>query len=165
MTELVIKYGKDLEAEIIRYALTQLERYKRIGAWVTLPEGVTAENTDEVVEREFKIDDYRSAEKELRTDFDLIKDEFCRRLEAKTGGKVPETLNVNLTKYGCGGSYWFPNNIEINLNGKTYVSCLKHELTHLLVEDYVRREGLSDDQKEALVEGICKEVDVGNDLK
>lgn len=71
------------------------------------------------------------------------------------GLRLPNEVDVVLTKYGTGGSYELPNKIILNITSDYNDPCITfvHELVHLLVEEpIVKKYNLSHWQKEGLVD-------------
>lgn len=148
---LKIKYSQEFEVTRIKQTLAKLEWYKEHGIRLNLPEGISEDNIQEIIERDFKYNEYKHAEEELLEDFNHIPKSFFSMLEKRTGKKVPADLEVFLTKYGCGGSYKLPNTIIINITagkkGHGLAYGLKHELIHLMVEEDVQKRKLNQEKK------------------
>jgi len=86
---------------------------------------------------------------------------------------LPQTISVHVTVYGTGGSYHPRGQHPLAANGDAisvmdplvaqsrnisvnFIGNVVHEITHLLIEEpVVRRFGLSDEEKEALVDKLC----------
>ena len=155
-----IKYGKIFDINRIKFTLSKLNWYNKHKIRVILPSDISESNVEKFVEEEFDAKQYKTIEKELFNEFKKISDGFFSNLERISKNKLPENIEVFLTKYGCGGSYHLPNRVIINIDysKKNPIYCLKHELIHLMVEEEVRRRGLSQEEKENLVEGIFKEL-------
>lgn len=159
MTHLIIKYAKNFEVFRIKNTLDKLDWYNKHKYHVFLPEKINKEkdNLLELVEKEFEEKIYDKSKKELLQKFNQ---KICKEIENKTGKKLPDKIIVLLTRYGVGGSYFLPDKVVINIRPgfkHDILYCLKHEMIHLLIEDEVQSEDLTQEEKEAWVDKLMGE--------
>lgn len=69
-------------------------------------------------------------------------------------------ITIRLTQYGCSGFYWpQTNEIFINVNYKgDIIKLIKHEIIHLLIEDFINKNHISQKAKEKLVDALCGKI-------
>jgi len=133
-----------------------MDWYQKNNYFPLIPEGVTIDNLNEIVNRDFNEEEYRFFKEQILKEFDLG---LFEKLEKQTGKKFPEEIIVYLTSYGMAGSYNLPNIIVLNFKKtKDLLNCLKHELIHILIEDEVQKRGLSQKEKEAWVKELMDKV-------
>ncbi|MHB0977875.1 MAG: hypothetical protein ACYC1K_00485 [Minisyncoccota bacterium] len=162
---LVIKYSIESEADRIGGTLDKYNWFKENKYRVNLPEsikdkaekGETVEHSEilEVLNREYKEDVYSNAEKILITEFSKIKQSFEENLK-KLNGPIFESYNLSITKYGVGGSYRTPNNIQVNIDYGKEISwkTIAHEIVHLTIEDWIKEFKIDHWSKERIVDLI-----------
>lgn len=163
MVKLKIQFGKKQEVQRILATLPKMDWYKAHNVFVLLPAGINKENASEIVEKEFNEGEYLAIARELEIDFNKLPKGFFSNLEQRAGKKLPESLTVMLTKYGCGGSYnadtnWIIINFKSGKKEHRPIYCLKHEFIHIMLEDEVQRKKLSQEEKEDLVNGVYDEI-------
>lgn len=71
-----------------------------------------------------------------------------------------ETFLIYLTKFGVWGSYKMPNVIYVNIQRPTIdiLNTILHEFAHLKVEGRVKKEKLSQEEKEKLADEYLKNI-------
>ena len=155
MVKLIIKYGKKFEMQRIMFTLSKLKWYNAEGYKLKLPKipsSSSEEEIEEAIEKEFSEEDFQKAKDRLEKDWKQIKTNFIKKIKEITGKFPPKIINVFLTKYGTGGSYYTPNKIVINAPYKNLIEVLKHEILHLLLEEEVRKRKFSQKDKEKFID-------------
>jgi Zn-dependent peptidase ImmA (M78 family) len=114
--------------------------FKTISYRLTFPEGFDLESTDFT-----KLEEQIKLEMEPQK-ISIVKNKTTKKWEQNEKNilafinsipyQSPERLNIILTKYGVGGSYWFPNKVVINIiNARPdKFETVIHELVHLIIE-------------------------------
>lgn len=163
--ELDFRYSPELEVDRIGYTLDKYKWYTENGYRVNLPESlkesagrgeyVEDKEITEAVEKQFDSSEYSNAAKLLESEFRRIEENFIEKLEI-LGGPIHGTYIISLTKYGAGGSYGLPNNIQININYGDAISwvTLAHEIVHLAIEEWIKKYGVEHWVKERVVDLI-----------
>lgn len=155
MVKLVIRYGKKFEMQRIMFTLSKLKWYNAEGYKPKLPKISDSPSEEEIkkaIEKEFSEEDFQKAKKKLEIDWKQIKINFIKKTKEITGKSPPRIINVFLTKYGTGGSYYAPNKIIINSSYKNLIEVLKHEILHLLLEEEVKKRKFSQKDKEKFID-------------
>lgn len=81
-------------------------------------------------------------------------DSACSKLDSLFDVRK-DSLNVTLSRYGSGGSYWLPtNSIFINVHNIHPVKTVFHELVHLYVQPFIDEFNISHWKKERVVDLI-----------
>lgn len=156
MSKLNIYYSQDFEIERIRKTILKMDWYKKHNYYPIVPLGARLDNLNEIVKKEFIEKEYLLTKERLLKEFDK---KLIKELEKQIKRKLPKKIVIYLTKYGMAGSYNLPNKVIINFKKtKNLINCLKHELIHLLIEEEVQKKGLSQEEKEKLVEEIMFKV-------
>lgn len=155
---LEFKYGKKFESNRLKFTLAKLDWYKKFGYIPYIPEEIkNGGDIEEYLEKKYNKKDYLIKIEEIKKEIEKI-DKFIENLEEKTNKKTPKKIEVLLTKYGVGGSYNLPNRIILNISGnqinKPLVEVLKHEIIHLVMEEYVLTKKLGHKEKEKLIRDI-----------
>ncbi len=150
-------YSPEIEISRIKYTLKKADWYKDKGINVFIPEKFS----EEKVKSEFDDEEYVIAKNKLQKEFEEIKDDFLKSLVSHFS-KLPNEIKCHLTKYGTGGSYELPNkiiiNIKVNQLKKPLIEIMKHEILHLLSEDYVKKNNLTHKEKEDYVNSLSKKI-------
>jgi hypothetical protein len=147
--DLIIDFSKETEAKRIRYTLDRLDWFKKERYKVNLPKKIrqivdrglipTNEEILEIVSLEFDQEEYTSKAQELLREWRDKKDEFLQKLTT-LGLPLQSEYRLLFTKYGVGGSYGLPNNIQINFdypNAKSTITTVLHEIIHLTIENLI----------------------------
>lgn len=162
---LIFRYSIEAEVERITYTLGKYNWYKENKYRINLPESIKEKaEKGEVVEhieileilgREYNQNTYLEAEQILVSEFSKIKEGFEENLK-KLNGPVFESYDVSITKYGVGGSYRTPNNIQVNIDYGKNISwkTIAHEIVHLTIEDWIREYKIDHWSKERIVDLI-----------
>ncbi len=160
-----IKVIHSRETEIDRITQTLKKRgwYREHGYFENLyfPKGIDRnqetipeETIRKAVEQEYDSTLYKKAEEELLKAWGEVGD-FVTKTFQESNFFPCVSYDIQLTRYGTGGSYTLPNTIVLNLEkSPNLFATVLHEMVHLALEERVQKEGLSQTQKESLVEDI-----------
>lgn len=166
--KLNIKYSLEDEVVRVRESLKKSEWYRENGyaGVVCLPGGLTLADfavipkEDEFLEKlkdEYSEGIYKETQGSTQEAWADISHIWAQR-----GGLpsivpfIPE-YNVQLTRYGTGGSYSLPNTIIVNIRTKTIKQIPKtifHEIIHLAIEPHIKHYSIKQWEKERLVDLI-----------
>lgn len=88
-----------------------------------------------------------------------IKNYWIKNIEQKFFDNIVDLLKIKslkeyevyLTQYGCGGSYWPPDKVIVNIN-LMRVYTIAHEIVHLMIEYLIRKHKISHWHKERMVD-------------
>ncbi|MBI5742691.1 MAG: hypothetical protein HZA25_02545, partial [Candidatus Niyogibacteria bacterium] len=107
-----------------------------------------------IVITEFKKEEYEEKSQELKKGWVGVGEDFLKKLET-LGLPLEREYEVLFTKYGVGGSYGLPNNIQINFAyTRDILSITLHEIIHLTVEELIKKYDIDHWTKERLVDLI-----------
>ncbi len=164
--DLKINFSKEAEEARIRYTLKKLGWFKERGYKINLPSGVkdivdhggtpTDEEISRVVNTEFDPVVYEEKINDLKQKWEEEKEDFLLKL-ATLGLPIQTEYKISFTKYGVGGSYGLPNNIQINFdysNARDTLAITFHEMVHLTIEDLIQEFNIDHWTKERLVDLI-----------
>jgi len=159
--KLIIKYGKRFEINRIKSTIKKLEWYKAHNYKPILPKAMaTEEEIISSINKEFNEKEFENAKDNLLKDYAGIKKAFAQKLKDFFKIKIPSEIEIMLTKYGMGGSYNLPNIIILNIQSKKQlIDIFKHEILHLFLEEDVNKRGLSQEEKERLIEETERKFD------
>lgn len=160
-----IAYSKDLEIERLANTQERIGWYKKNGYNVnrfSLPKALPFEKFEvadraelaKAVDDDFSDASYEPHVATIKNTLPKYADELSRFLSS-LGFSPIDTLNVRLTKYGIGGSYYVPNDVVINVSfcyGMGLVRTILHETIHLHIQHLIDRYGVGQWDKEALVD-------------
>jgi hypothetical protein len=107
----------------------------------------------EAVSAEFDEKFYADEVAKIKNDWDRIKEKFFENLKT-LGQPLQEKYYVCITKYGVGGSYGWPSDIQLNINQNRRDSAAKtlaHEIVHLTIESLIKQYNIEHWTKERLV--------------
>jgi hypothetical protein len=156
-----INFIYDIESELYRVgdAFRRKSHFLKYNYIVRLPEGFSLEDTNldnlkPKIEKEINNPLVDDAKVDISSSWDKYQSEIIRLLDL-IGGQIPDEINVVLTKYGVGGSYWPPQKVIINVNYKKFFENFVHELMHCCIEEPIIKEyRLGHQQKEGVVDWI-----------
>ncbi|MCX6714169.1 MAG: hypothetical protein NTV48_03660 [Candidatus Vogelbacteria bacterium] len=153
MIDLNIHFSKDFEAYRVKTCLEKLDWYKAQGYRVDLPQIGVDEGYQE--------EDFLVYDNLIKDEWPKYRDKLYQALISFNGGEVREIYNINLTKYGVGGSYSYPNTIINNIsqhNKDNIVSTIIHEIIHLTIDQLIRKYEIEHWQKERIVDLISLKI-------
>jgi len=110
-----------------------------------------------LAEEEYEHREYEDVENKIKKQWD----KYSRHVEnyfKKTFLIPEEHYIVRLTKYGVGGSYWFPNRVILNFKRKDINGCVRtifHEIIHLSIQSFVEKYKIEHWAKERIVDLVC----------
>jgi len=151
MIILNIRFSKDFEARRVKTCLEKLDWYKAQGYHVDLPKiGI---------DEEYREEDFLVFDNLIKDEWPKYEDKLSQTLASLRGGEVQENYNINLTKYGVGGSYSLPNTVIINISQQNNViSTVMHEIIHLTIDKLIRKYKIEHWQKERIVNLISLKI-------
>ncbi|MFC1802220.1 hypothetical protein ACFLY7_02150 [Patescibacteria group bacterium] len=156
--KLNIKFGIEIEKRRVNYTLSKLDWYINNGYKPHLPQGIDKNSDDKKIEeqiiKEYNKTDYENTSKKLETDFLIIKDNLYQVLKNIFGENIPIIYDLNLIKYGVGGSYYPPDKIIFNINNERGIKTIVHEMIHLMIEDDIQKYEIGHFEKERIVDLI-----------
>jgi len=116
-------------------------------------ESVTDEDIRIATEKEYSPERYKEKADEINKAWKLESENFFRKLKS-LGRPLPAKYYIHLTRYGVGGSYGFPEDIQLNIN-KNFrggiLGTIFHEMVHLAIEDLIKLHHIPHWTKERLV--------------
>lgn len=149
MIKLNIHFSKEFENYRIENCLKKIDWYKEQGYKLNLPE------TD--VDQEYREEDFLAFSNLIQKNWAIYEKKLHDLLANLKGSEIQETYNLNLTKYGVGGSYSLPNTIIVNIsqtNKDIFIPTIIHEIIHLSIEKLITKYKIEHWQKERLVDLI-----------
>lgn len=151
-----IKYSIKLEKQRIKNTIKKLSWYEKLGYLPRFPKNINpkTDNLKKVYAAlldEYAEKDYKSATAEINKKFSKIENIFYGKLHNACGKRIKRNFKLILTKYGVGGSYKLPNKIILNINSKSKINTILHEITHLAIEPYIQKYQIQQNEKERIV--------------
>lgn len=159
-----VQYSVDNEVSRIRRTIDKYSWFIENGYKPRLPQAIKdrLENGDDIsddeiksaTEGEYQNEMYQAKANEIRGAWEIESGYFLEKLKT-LGRPMVEQYTVFLTKYGTGGSYGYPNLVQLNLNntsnrGVLYVTF--HEMVHLTIQDLIEKYKIPHWTKERLVD-------------
>lgn len=162
-----IKYSKKLEEQRIEKTLKKLSWYDKLGYRPRFPENInprkdSLKKIKNVFENEFDAKDYEKIKKEILKKFSKVEKSSYTKLKKLCGKNTKKEYEIILTKYGVNGSYSLPNKIILNINAKSKINTILHEIAHLMIETYIKKYKVEQNQKERIVDLILKGISLSN---
>jgi len=164
-----ILYSKKLEEQRIEKTLKKLPWYDRLGYTPRFPKNINPKidsfkKINSALKNEYNEKDYKDAKNEILKKISIIEKDFISKLENICGKKAKKEYKLILTKYGVGGSYCLPNQIILNINSKSKINTILHEITHLTIEVYIQKYKVEQNQKERIIDLILtsKQISLNN---
>lgn len=116
-------------------------------------ENITNDDIKIAVEKEYQPEVYQKKTDEINEAWKIEPESFLEKLKSLSR-PLPEMYYICLTRYGVGGSYGFPEDIQLNIN-KSFESgilhTIFHEIVHLTIEDLIQLHNIPHWTKERLV--------------
>lgn len=160
-------YSDTFDEERIKNTLQKYQWFKEQRYRINLPEKIKAamergevvgdEDVARAVEENALLAQYQEAVEHIQHELAPMLEKFSSNLET-LGGEVQPSYDVYLTKYGVGGSYFWPNKVVLNIDygrinsWKTVI----HEIVHLSIEDKIQAYKIPHWVKERLVDLIIR---------
>jgi hypothetical protein len=165
--KLNILYSQELEVERIINTIKRLDWYKANGYTVQLPESldvsditnITPELVRVAISKDYNKQNYLVSQKYIEDHWGSIRDEFLKNVK-NTSLLLQESYDIQLTRYGVGGSYHMPNKIIINIQRMFEFGLLKtiaHESVHLSIQPMVEKYNIKQWHKERVVDLLLQE--------
>lgn len=157
---LTIQYSIKLEKQRLKNTVDKLPWYKKFGYAPRFPQSINpdVDNLEKMyaaLETEYNERDYKQHAIKLSAEYSKIEDDFFEKLKQICGKKIKRKFRLILTKYGVGGSYSLPNKIIYNVGMKSSsINTILHEITHLIIEPYVKKYQIQQNEKERIVDLI-----------
>lgn len=157
---LSIIYSEELERKRIKKTLEKLPWYYKLGYSPRFPKSIDPRNDNLekiflALKNEYKEEDYRKSANEIIKTFSEIENSFFEKLQVICGKKIKRKFKLVLTKYDVGGSYSMPNRIIYNFEMKSSsISTILHEIVHLVIEKYIQKYQIQQNEKERIVDLI-----------
>lgn len=160
--KLNIIYSKEFEVERIVNTLKKIDWYKANGYTIQLPASLDVSNITtlskeiifESVEKEYFEQNYINSKKYIEDNWSNIGIELLKNIK-ETSLVLQDCYNIQLTRYGVGGSYHLPNSIIINIQRMFEFGLLKtiaHESVHLSIQKLVEKYNVKHWYKERIVD-------------
>jgi hypothetical protein len=162
--ELEIVFSKENEVARIKNTINGLDWYKGKGYRINLPSKINElikqgkiladEEILNIVSKEFNSKQYEEKKRELELKFQEKKDGFEKNL-ATLGLPLQPVYRILLTKYGVGGSYYFPDTVLVNFdypNVRDILTNTLHEIIHLTIEEVIQKYKIEHWAKERIVD-------------
>lgn len=120
-------------------------------------ENISEEDILKAISSEFDKDEYVRKVSEIEKGWQNIQEKFFEDLKT-LGLPLQEEYFVSATKYGTGGSYGWPNDIQLNLEqSRALELTLAHEIVHLTIDHLIKEFNIEQWTKERLVDLIMCE--------
>lgn len=166
MIKLDFIYNEREDTERILYTIGKWDFYQQHYnvSWIKLPEKIDRTKIREysekeildIVEEEYSINSiniYRKIEQEILDNWPKVAEKI-EKVSTETNIVFPSELEIQLTCYGMGGSYWLPNKIVLLATKLSPTAIIVHELIHLVIEEWIQKYAIVQAQKERLVD-LC----------
>jgi hypothetical protein len=164
MIKLDFIYGEKEDVERILYTISKWDFYEQYYdvSWIQLPKKlnklkIKEYSKDEIIDfvKEEYLNNstkiYKKVEQEILSNWQKISEKI-EKISIETNLNFPSELEIQLTRYGMGGTYWLPKKI-ILLATKFYpITTIVHELIHLAIEDWIQKYTVGQAQKERIVD-------------
>lgn len=155
-----IKYSIKFEKQRIKKTIDKSLWYEKLGYRPRFPKNINPKADDIkiiylAIENEYMEQDYKKVAAEIKKEYAKIESDFFTKLQAIFGIRIKRHFTIILTKYGVGGSYLLPNKIIYNFKMKSSsIYTILHEITHLIIEPYIKKYSIQQNEKERIVDLI-----------
>lgn len=154
-----IKYGLELEEQRLKNTLDRYLWYKKMGYNPRFPADIIPKSSNHAkiysaLKNEYDEKIYQKTATEIIKKFSIKEKKFYSNLQTIFGKKIRSNYSVILTQYGVSGSYSLPNKIILNINSKSKIHTIFHEIVHLIIEPYIQKYTIEQNQKERIVDLI-----------
>ena len=165
--KLNILYSQELEVERIINTIKRLDWYKANGYTVQLPESLDVSDITNIspelirvaISKDYNEQNYLVSQKYIEDHWGSVSDEFSKNIK-NTSLLLQDAYDIQLTRYGVGGSYHTPNKIIINIQRMFEFGLLKtiaHENVHLSIQSMVEKYNIKQWPKERVVDLLLQE--------
>lgn len=164
MIKLDFIYSEKEDVGRILYTISKWDFYQQYydSGWIKLPaklektkikeysnDEITDSVKEEYLNKSTKI--YKKVEQEILDNWQKVSEKI-ENVSAGTNLKFPSELEIQLTCYGIGGSYWLPKKIILMATKFYPLATIVHELIHLAIEDWIKKYQVGQTQKERIVD-------------
>jgi hypothetical protein len=158
-----VSHSVEDELNRIKYTLEKLAWFEQQGYILTFPKNFdknktySEEELSSVVEKDFENEKYVTRAHEILSEFEKLSSSFFDKATA-FGLRLQPEYNLALTRYGVGGSYGLPNNMQVNFEYPQYskleniMHTVFHEIIHLSIEEWIQEYHIEHWTKERLVD-------------
>jgi len=159
-----VRYSVTDEVSRVRRTIDKYPWFKENGYRPTLPQEikdrlesggeVSDDDIRSVVENEYQDDVYLGRANKLREEWEMASEDFLGKLKT-LGRPLVKEYKISITRYGTGGSYGYPNSIQLNVGGHSKLDALQvsfHEMVHLAIQDLIEKYNIPHWTKERLVD-------------
>lgn len=159
-----LKINYSLESEVLRVqdALERIDWFKEKGYKLRLPGSLSLDYSDfknpeyikKAVADEYGEENYKEEEKYILDNLSKI-NTILEKFFTLSSIKPQNSYEINLTKYGVGGSYHLPHKIIANIQvlGKMkLVRTIIHEIMHLSTEKWIQEHNIGHWEKERIID-------------
>jgi len=159
--EVVFDFSVDDEIGRVKYTTKKNDWYKENGYIPKYPNAieqklesngdVTEADIEKAVSDEFDKEEYDQEAAPICENWYEIETTFFKNLKT-LNLPTQDRYHICLTKYGVGGSYGYPNEIQLNLGRKEKAHItIAHEIVHLTIEPLIKKYNIEHWTKERLV--------------
>jgi len=155
-------HSVEKEVERVKSTIKKLDWYKEHGYKVRLPEGLTSESSEkeirEAVASEYDTIDYEEASGNINNQWGEIAEKISALMDPPIS--FESEYNIQLTRYGVGGSYNLPNKIILSIRNTKdrIIKVIVHEMIHLAIQPLINKYDISQWNKERLVDLLYKKL-------
>lgn len=121
-----------------------------------IDESSSINEVNKAVKSEFDETVYTEARKDLKNKLEQHKTEI-NLASQNLKLDFPNQIQIQLTRYGVGGSYNLPNNVILSVRMKDLFGTLIHEIVHLSIQEDVDKYKIEHWDKERIVDLITHE--------
>lgn len=166
---LTMLYSQESERRRVSQTLDKLAWYKEQKYTLTFPldfdpeKDCVLEELGGVIEKDFDSKIYEKKAQEIESEWKKVSPVFFERA-SRFGIDLEPEYRIFLTRYGVGGSYWLPNNIQLNFeypnyeNKESIIMVLAHEMLHLKIESWIKEYDIPHWTKERLVDLMYNKI-------
>lgn len=161
--KIIFDYSLEDEISRVNYTIKKYAWYVENGYKPSLPnilinalekgEHIKDSDIEASVKSEYAESEYSEIEEQIIKGWKIIEENFFTQLKT-IGRPVLDEYYINLTKYGTGGSYGYPNDVQLNFKKRKIEDIpytIAHEIVHLTIEDLIKQYKIEHWTKERLV--------------
>jgi len=167
MINLDIKHSLESEISRVQNTIDRIDWFKEKRYKIRLPETLSLEDADfsyekikQAIEHEYDKENYGKEEKYILDTLPKIK-KVLGDYFTSSSLEPQSVYEINLTRYGVGGSYSIPNKIIVNIQVRkemNLVQTIVHEIIHLSIEELIQKYNIDHWNKERLVDLLLERV-------
>lgn len=165
-----LKVNYSIESEVLRVqdAINRIDWFKENGYKVRLPESLSLDHPDikdleyikKTITDEYNEENYKKEEEYILDNLSKISTNLEKFFTA-VSIKPQDSYEINLTRYGVGGSYYLPNRLLTNIQVRSEIKLVKtiiHEIIHLSIEEWIQKYNIDQWVKERIVDLILEKI-------